>query len=79
MFGPAGHLYCYLSYGMHVCANVVVGSPGTAAAVLLRAGEVIEGIDTARERRPGVPDARLARGPALLCRALGHLPGGRRR
>lgn len=71
MFGPAGSLYCYLSYGMHVCANVVAGADGVAAAVLLRAGEVIEGLDVARERRPGVRDRDLARGPALLCRALG--------
>lgn len=74
MFGPAGRLYCYLSYGMHVCANVVVGPVGEAAAVLLRGGEVIEGLDIARSRRLGVVDARLARGPALLCRTLGlHL------
>ncbi|GAA5153554.1 DNA-3-methyladenine glycosylase [Nocardioides marinquilinus] len=71
MFGPAGRLYCYFSYGMHVCANVVVGEEGTAAAVLLRAGEVVEGLDVARERRPGVSDRDLARGPARLCRTLG--------
>lgn len=71
MFGPAGHLYCYFTYGMHVCANVVVGEDGTASAVLLRAGEVIAGIDVARGRRPGSSDRDLARGPARLCRALG--------
>ena len=71
MFGPAGVLYCYLSYGMHVCANVVVGNGGEAAAVLLRAGQVIDGVDVARARRPGASDSHLARGPALLCRALG--------
>ena len=71
MFGPPGILYCYLSYGMHVCANVVVGPAGSAAAVLLRAGEVIEGLDVARSRRRGAEDRDLARGPALLCRALG--------
>jgi len=70
MFGPAGFLYSYLIYGMHVCANVVTGTPGTASAVLLRAGEVVEGIDVARGRRPGATDRDLARGPARLCRAL---------
>ncbi|MCW2766440.1 MAG: DNA-3-methyladenine glycosylase [Nocardioides sp.] len=71
MFGPAGRLYCYFTYGMHVCCNVVTGEAGDPSAVLLRAGEVVEGIDIARSRRPGSSDRDLARGPARLCRALG--------
>lgn len=71
MFGPSGHLYCYFTYGMHVCANVVCRDEGAAGAVLLRAGEVIDGIGTARGRRPKSNDRDLARGPARLCRTLG--------
>jgi DNA-3-methyladenine glycosylase len=70
MFGPAGHLYVYFTYGMHTCANVVCGTEGFAAGCLLRAGEVVDGVDLARQRRLGSTDRDLARGPARLCQAL---------
>ncbi len=71
MFGPAGYLYVYFTYGMHWCMNVVCGPDGTASAVLLRAGEVVDGVDLARSRRgPTVPGRDLARGPARLAMAL---------
>jgi DNA-3-methyladenine glycosylase len=72
MFGPAGHLYMYFTYGMHVCANVVCGPTGTASAVLLRAGRITDGIEAARVRRTtSRTDDDLARGPARLTVALG--------
>jgi DNA-3-methyladenine glycosylase len=72
MFGPAGHLYVYFTYGMHWCCNVVTGPDGEASAVLLRAGRVIAGTDLARARRgPKVAERSLARGPATLTQALG--------
>jgi DNA-3-methyladenine glycosylase len=72
MFGPAGRLYTYRSHGIHVCANVVCGYDGVAAAVLLRAAAVEAGLDVAHARRgDSVRPAALARGPGNLCSALG--------
>jgi DNA-3-methyladenine glycosylase len=70
MFGKAGRLYVYLSYGIHSCVNVVCDVEGTASAVLLRAGEVVAGEEAVRMRRGHVPYARLASGPGNLGSAL---------
>ncbi|MBD0862358.1 DNA-3-methyladenine glycosylase [Gordonia sp. zg691] len=75
MYGPPGRLYVYRIHGHH-CANIVVAGPGPAAAVLLRAGAVTDGIELAHERRLAacsatVSDDHLARGPGNLTRALG--------
>lgn len=72
MFGAPGHLYTYFTYGMHTCANVVCSPEGTASGLLLRGGEIVEGLELARSRRlTAKRDADLARGPARLTVALG--------
>jgi DNA-3-methyladenine glycosylase len=71
MFGPAGRLYVYFSYGMHHCVNIVTGGDGDGQAVLLRAIEPLDGIELMRLRRGRVPDRSLADGPGKLAQALG--------
>jgi len=71
LYGPTGHWYVYLSYGVHWCANLVAGSRPNEGAVLLRAVEPLEGITAMRRRRGGVSDRLLAAGPGRLTQAFG--------
>ena len=71
MFGAPGRLYVYFTYGMHFCMNVVTGPVGRGSAVLLRAGEPLEGVDEMTRRRDGRRPAELCSGPAMWCRAFG--------
>jgi len=72
MFEQGGTLYVYLSYGIHRCVNIVCGPAGSASGVLLRAGEVVGGLDVARSRRStSRVTADLARGPGRMGTALG--------
>ncbi|MFH8252791.1 DNA-3-methyladenine glycosylase [Microbacterium sp. B2969] len=72
MWGEPGHLYVYLSHGIHSCVNVVCGPEGVAGGILLRGGEVVAGMDAAHRRRPAARvDRDLARGPGRLGDAVG--------
>ena len=82
MFGPPGHAYVYLVFGMHECLNVVAEPSGSAAAILIRAVEPLEGLDAMHAARLArgrsswpadglVPAARLAAGPGLVTAAFG--------
>jgi DNA-3-methyladenine glycosylase len=70
MFGPAGFLYVYFTYGMHYCCNVVTGAEGEGSAVLIRAVEPLEGEEQLEQRRGGKTGVELTNGPAKLCQAL---------
>ena len=70
MFGPAGFLYVYFTYGMHYCCNIVTGADGEGSAVLIRALKPIEGQTEMSLNRKGLEGAALTNGPAKLCQAL---------
>lgn len=70
MFGEAGHLYVYFTYGMHYCCNIVTGTEGHGAGVLIRSIEPIEGEAVMLENRHGRGGKELANGPAKVCQAL---------
>lgn len=78
MFGPAGHLYVYVSYGMHHCCNVVCGPEGFGSGCLVRAVEPLEGVEVMRELREAgrvykhpLKLRDLTNGPGKVCAALG--------
>ena len=77
MYGPAGRLYVYLSYGMHFCCNVVCNKDGYGSGVLIRAVEPISGIETMRAlresgktRKHPLRNYDLTNGPGKVCAAL---------
>ncbi|MCY0897598.1 MAG: DNA-3-methyladenine glycosylase [Firmicutes bacterium] len=73
MYGPPGHAYIYLIYGMYYCFNVVTGEAGLPHAILVRALEPLVGVDVmlSRTRNKSVASNRLAAGPGKLCQVLG--------
>jgi DNA-3-methyladenine glycosylase len=76
MFGEAGHVYCYFTYGMHHAINLVTGQVGQPYGCLVRGGEVVLGADLARRRREAkprrsiLPEEHLARGPACVAQCF---------
>lgn len=72
LFGPPGHAYVYLIYGVYECLNVVAEPPGSPGCVLIRAVEPLCGLEHMRRRRPGVGRREeLANGPGKLTLAMG--------
>ena len=71
MWGPAGHVYIYLCYGIHQMVNVVCGPVDTGEAVLIRACEVVSGLETVTTRRGGKSGPVLLTGPGKVGQALG--------
>lgn len=69
MFGPAGHLYVYFTYGMHYCCNIVVGDVNEGAAVLIRAVEPLDQ-EVVMANRRGKTGVEVSNGPAKVCQAL---------
>lgn len=69
-FGPKGHAYIYMIYGMHHCLNITAGPPGVPEVVLIRALEPVSGIDLMQQRRRTGKHRQLCSGPGKLCRAL---------
>ena len=72
IFGPPGHAYVYLCYGMYECLNLVAEPEGRPGCVLIRALEPLCGLEKMRQRRPKAKQSRdLASGPGKLTRAMG--------
>ncbi len=72
IFGPPGHAYVYLAYGIHECLNIVAEQDGLPGCVLIRALEPVAGLELMRARRPSAKnDGELANGPGKLTRAMG--------
>lgn len=75
MFGPAGTLYVYFTYGMHYCVNIVTGNEGYGEGVLIRALQPKDGIEHMTLRRRGLSESQLTNGPGKLVQALGIQAG----